>query len=633
MRRRRIKEDNGRVSLFPFLAVLICTMGALLVLLVVISKRAQAKAQEERAAAIAESAAEPLVQPPTDEDAHRKLAALLAEIQQLEQLQAEAKKALADRRDALGHLEDHTRRLNEERARLIQAAQQLEREGGLDDEDLEKLQTELKRVQQQLADSEKLLAEATEQAGAKKPAFAIIPFDGQNRTYRRPIYLECGTDSVVLQPEGIVFEDRDFEGDLQSDNPLAAALRAAGEHLARSRPNEIGQIGRPYPLLIVKPSSIKKYYEARAAMEAWKDEFGYEMVNEDWDVAFPPPDPQLAQVIQFAVDVARRRQQLQQIASESMARELAARSRMPVDEGPQSGPGFGRFIPAKKSPSNDGDGSRAGGSGHDGSSYDGSSYGGSGYGGSGGAQGSSSSAPLASLPPGQGPNAGLAGQTQPSGSPQPLGSSSHPVGSSQQPLGSVSQPLGSSSQPLGSPQPIGLSPQPLGSASPPGSPQPQTPPGQTPARAPQDSSSDQNPLRPAGSVSGSGQSSSQSVNPQKQESIADMRGENWALPGAGRGLVAVTRQVRVECLSDRLVIVGRDGRTSQQVIPLPGSTREEVEKFVSAVWEYMDSWGIAGRGMYWKPVLNVYVRPGAEQRAGELKALLEESGLELNLLR
>ncbi len=613
MRRRRIKEDNGRVSLFPFLAVLICTMGALLVLLVVISKRAQAKAQEERAAAIAESAAEPdseivaaPVEPtPTDEDAEKKRAELLAEVQQLEQLQADAKKALADRRDALSHLEDHTRRLNEERARLIQAVEHLEKEGGSENDDLDKLQTELKRVQKQLADSEKLLAEATAQAGAKKPSFAIIPFDGRNGTFRRPIYLECRTDSVVLQPEGIVFEDRDFEGDLHSDNPLAAALRAAGEYLARSRPNEIGEIGRPYPLLIVKPSSITKYYEARAAMEAWKDEFGYEMVNEDWDVAFPPPDPQLAQVIQMAVDVARRRQKLQQIASESMARELAARARMPVDDGPQSGPGFGRFIPAKKSSTDDGDDARGGGSSNVGNRYGATGYNG---GGSGGTQGPSSSASLASSPPppGEGPNNGLAGQMQSSGSNPPPGTS---------------------------PQPLGASPQPLGSPPQIGSRQPQAPPGQAPTHAPQDASSERNPLRPAGSASGVRQSASQSINPQKQESIADIRGENWALPGAGRGLVAVTRQVRVECLSDRLVIVGRDGRTSQQVIPLPGSTREEVEKFVSAVWEYMESWGIAGRGMYWKPVLNVYVRPGAEQRADELKELLNQSGLEVNLLR
>jgi hypothetical protein len=43
----------------------------------------------------------------------------------------------------------------------------------------------------------------------------------------------------------------------------------------------------------------------------------------------------------------------------------------------------------------------------------------------------------------------------------------------------------------------------------------------------------------------------------------------------------------------------------------------------------MDSWGIAGRGMYWRPILHVYNAPGAEGRADDLEALLEGSGLEV----
>ena len=43
----------------------------------------------------------------------------------------------------------------------------------------------------------------------------------------------------------------------------------------------------------------------------------------------------------------------------------------------------------------------------------------------------------------------------------------------------------------------------------------------------------------------------------------------------------------------------------------------------------MQTWGIAGRGLYWKPVLNLYVNPGGERRAAELEVLLERSGLEI----
>ncbi len=47
----------------------------------------------------------------------------------------------------------------------------------------------------------------------------------------------------------------------------------------------------------------------------------------------------------------------------------------------------------------------------------------------------------------------------------------------------------------------------------------------------------------------------------------------------------------------------------------------------------MESWGIAGRGMYWRPVLTVHVRAGGEQRFDDLSNLLEDSGLSVQRKR
>ena len=41
----------------------------------------------------------------------------------------------------------------------------------------------------------------------------------------------------------------------------------------------------------------------------------------------------------------------------------------------------------------------------------------------------------------------------------------------------------------------------------------------------------------------------------------------------------------------------------------------------------MDTWGIAGREMYWRPILNFYVAPGGEPRLLDLTRSLEGSGL------
>jgi hypothetical protein len=58
-------------------------------------------------------------------------------------------------------------------------------------------------------------------------------------------------------------------------------------------------------------------------------------------------------------------------------------------------------------------------------------------------------------------------------------------------------------------------------------------------------------------------------------------------------------------------------------------TSRAVDPLVSAVWEQMESWGIAGRGTFWRPVLQVYVAPGADRRFTDLSNLLDGSGLTL----
>jgi hypothetical protein len=72
-----------------------------------------------------------------------------------------------------------------------------------------------------------------------------------------------------------------------------------------------------------------------------------------------------------------------------------------------------------------------------------------------------------------------------------------------------------------------------------------------------------------------------------------------------------------------------EGTGPSKAVVLGQRTEDSVDSLVSAVWEQIKAWGIAGRGMYWQPVLRVRVAPGAESRYLELKALLNESGLEL----
>jgi hypothetical protein len=113
----------------------------------------------------------------------------------------------------------------------------------------------------------------------------------------------------------------------------------------------------------------------------------------------------------------------------------------------------------------------------------------------------------------------------------------------------------------------------------------------------------------------------------KSKRLADSRGENWGLPNAARGSVGITRPVRVRCSSNRLEIMPDAEGVASQAIPLGARTEDVVDELVSAVWEHMKTWGIAGRGMHWRPILRIEVTPDAEFRYGELKTLLDNSGL------
>ena len=67
----------------------------------------------------------------------------------------------------------------------------------------------------------------------------MVPYDGPNRTRRRPIYIECTADRVIIQPEGIVLSAADFGGPTGPGNPLASAVRAARDHLVETAADQL----------------------------------------------------------------------------------------------------------------------------------------------------------------------------------------------------------------------------------------------------------------------------------------------------------------------------------------------------------------------------------------------------------
>ena len=76
-----------------------------------------------------------------------------------------------------------------------------------------------------------------------------------------------------------------------------------------------------------------------------------------------------------------------------------------------------------------------------------------------------------------------------------------------------------------------------------------------------------------------------------------------------------------------MVLVPQRGLSGGRTVALGPQTRDSVDELIAGVWNYVEGWGMAGRGMYWRPVLHVYVAPGAENRYQDVAELLRGSGL------
>lgn len=826
----RSARQTAAFSLFTFLDVMLCTLGALIIVLICVVRTAQMKNSDEAPQNAAE-VEEIVSQRETIEWRAKHLA----------KSRDETRAQLQDRRLELSHIEEHSRRLRAQLGELELAENTSE--GKQRKEKVEQLRTELAHVTELAAAAERELEEARRTAESKRPSYAVVPYEGPSQTMRRPLYIECTAEKIILQPEGIELTQVDFEGPLGPGNPLAAGLRAAREYLDDYGDNA-ADAGEPYPLLLVRPDGVEAYYQAREAMTSWGSEFGYELIDQDWKLEFRPAQPAMVDCMKLAVEEARVRQiALARAAPRFYAEKKKAQwyraspgggivqESGPSDDeaqqrrgytgrpggnsqrgsyagggyggrgnrgggnGSERQPGSGRYpagtntgpsstdgnsdtelasVYGAAANSNSGTGPRGGGgnapngsiqgngsgqprgginpngngagnsmfasgtgsgTGPRASMTDGSSSGsgtgsgngpsllGSGAGGGdsfltsgtgagplpattalpGSARGQPGANDLTGGGSGNGVPAmsgdktgtlagGFNGNTYGSGTATQLASGSQGVGGSATAPGTTttgttsaangtstgngttggagSAGAGSEGAPNGpyaksgdadgkgapansqasgqgvagqtGPGKLGMQPggtQAAGAAS-----------GQAGSAA---SGAAGNPGGQAGMVSAStSQSSPLSIGGQSgasassggaptsvqfgsagqgtaTSSMADKRGKNWGLPEEARHAVPIQRPVRVECLPDRLVLRSEQSSSQTQEIPLTEHTEDSVEDLVAAVWNRVDTWGSAGRGMYWRPQLAVDVAPGAEGRYADLKTLLADSGLDV----
>jgi hypothetical protein len=53
------------------------------------------------------------------------------------------------------------------------------------------------------------------------------------------------------------------------------------------------------------------------------------------------------------------------------------------------------------------------------------------------------------------------------------------------------------------------------------------------------------------------------------------------------------------------------------------------DDFAAAIENHIQTWGMAGQGLHWRPVIEMVVGPDGQQRADDLVRLLKGSGIEV----
>lgn len=342
------------MSLFSFLDVLVCTMGALILLLIVTIWRIREQVQERYAAAQVASAtslslpdtrfdeiddspllplltieappvpprpvvvAQPLPPPPPPKPRppDPRPAQLAARRQEQAQLDRE--------------WQDRIEQLSRDQSRVVSSARSLEADVGQRRALLADLSVQIASLEATLHDTEQqrqgaraqlqslsaqraatksqidaleaeLVQVRQKQATRASSEFTFVPFDPVSGTTRRPVILDCRADRIDFTCEHISLTPAQLDGYVPSFNPLAAGVAALLDVYGHRRSSE-----DPYVLLLVRPEGTVSFYIARMYLSALHLEFGYELVAQDQEFVFPDSDAELVTACRAAIDRALR---------------------------------------------------------------------------------------------------------------------------------------------------------------------------------------------------------------------------------------------------------------------------------------------------------------------------------------
>jgi hypothetical protein len=603
----RARRTSLSISLFPFLAVLICTLGVLIVLLVLAVKAAEVQASEDH-----ESHQERLEQQKT---ALTRFQDQIDETELRIELISKSRPQSLDRlnqsREYRSHLESEIRSLKAKIADLDSSLARVE-EAAPANENVEESNQRIEELTRNILLAEKELEEKRKANTTNaKVTYSIVPHEGAGGTFRRPIFIVCETDSITIEPLGIRLDKNDFVPPLGPGNPLDAAVLAIREYWLKHDLN--GKDGSPYPLIVIRPDGAEGYAISRRAMTSWEDEFGYELVEAGKELDFGEADPQLKSLVEAAVAEAKLRQR-NMLAARSMKNPLLAPAngmrpgRGASGRGLEHRPGLtasganGGFVvnSAWEELDQHGYGAKDGSAITNGSSDTDRRNPTFGHPVSFEARLNQrqDSKLMTTLPNFQ--EKGTQGSVI---SPSTSGASFDESAFSndhRQAVGAISG-------------------------------------GNSATGSHERNSTDKSNERSANTVSGSSgaQGSGQTAGNEnsapslmyQHTNLAQARGKDWAIPNKPVGATAYVRPIRVVCTANEIEV--RSPLGVEKRIPIGNDITGTIDPLINEIWKQIESWGMPGENSYWKPELRIGVAAGGELNFEQLRGLLFGSGIQI----
>ncbi len=293
------KRKKLEVSTFPFLAVLLCTMGSLILLLLVMDKKAkkaalekayenawnqskalQAKADADEKNTEADKKAWIKLKSEQHNDLLKKESALEQEITLLKNELALIEKG-NQRSNINISSEDLTKKelaLSSEKSKLYTLVKKLESEKTTADKNLK----ETKDLTEKIVSMELILKELKASIDKSKFAYSIVPYFGKNGLNRKPLYIECNENGILLFPDKTLIPSND-----ESDN-LKIELLNRTSQLREFLLQTLGpKDSTPYLMILVRPGGITNYWKLQSVIKPMDIDFGYELVDKIWVLDIP----------------------------------------------------------------------------------------------------------------------------------------------------------------------------------------------------------------------------------------------------------------------------------------------------------------------------------------------------------